>query len=168
MRLSKISAISAFARPEEHLTRQTLHGAIGGWLSPLMAMGAAMVSTAVDACAWSLTFCMCAVCITWKPLNPLTVTLVGCLLASTLFVHELSWFLSAKASSKVRITLRWRGAKLARASARAEAPTTSGAAGRTCLHIRFIVGCCVQATSFPGPAPSPACRWRWTCGATTI
>ncbi|KAI8477518.1 MAG: endoplasmic reticulum vesicle transporter-domain-containing protein [Monoraphidium minutum] len=58
----KISKISAFARPDEHLTRQTLHGAV--------------------------------------------VTILGCLLASTLFCHEVSWFLSAKASTKMEVDLR--------------------------------------------------------------
>ncbi|GBF88593.1 hypothetical protein Rsub_01308 [Raphidocelis subcapitata] len=58
----KLAKISAFARPEEHLTKKTLHGAI--------------------------------------------VTLMGVLLASTLFCHELSWYLSPKAHSKMEVDLR--------------------------------------------------------------
>ncbi|KAI8463959.1 MAG: endoplasmic reticulum vesicle transporter-domain-containing protein [Monoraphidium minutum] len=60
----KLSSVSAFARPEEHLTRQTTYGGI--------------------------------------------VTLLGVLLASTLFIHELSWFLNARGVAKMEVDLQRR------------------------------------------------------------
>lgn len=41
-----------------------------------------------------------------RPLLSLAVTMLGVLLASTLFCHELSWYLSPKAHSKMEVDLR--------------------------------------------------------------
>lgn len=101
MALSRLSRLSAFARPEKHLTHTTVHGAVGarGWLC-----GGGDLALAPQVPDHVASPCSCLRLAT-NPIiinrPPQTVTLVGVVLALTLFCHELTWFLSSQGVAKV-------------------------------------------------------------------
>lgn len=113
MKLSRLSQLSAFGRPEAHLTNQTVHGAVGAWQGPKCRCIRCMHAHACP-CAHA---CACPLPLTRAPLpfiapprasiapTAAAVTLLGALLATTLCIHEVSWFLTAKHATKMSVDL---------------------------------------------------------------